>query len=838
MSYMGEEMLNGLTDDEIQAYIATPETEPHIVVDENRIVTVPDCLKRIAVQYDHNIETVTFDCIRYWDDHDMSTMHVYINYMLSNMIIGSCPADDVKVDENDENIMHFTWTISRNVTQAVGPVTFLVCVKKSDENGNEVNHWNSELNKEMYVNQGLECSEAIVEDYPDVIEYVLTKLTDFSDIAQEVIDARKGRIVAHTFSSLQKSLEADFEACITQGELESALASVSTDFNNSINEINKNLVGQFYINPNGEVGGEIFNDYESNTASGKYSHAHGNGTTAGGYISTAYGTGTKATGTASLATGNCTQATGYASTSIGNGTKASGDQSFATGLQTISSGSHSFSGGSGSTAAGNGSLAFGSNAYAHANFSYAFGHETDANNIHSLVTGHFTSTSRDYQVVFGIANDSNPNALFIIGNGSVVDNGTWTELSRSNALTVDYNGNLWVSGDVTTTDENDNEISLINTYQEIIAARKGRIVANTFSSLQKSLAADFDACITQGELESALASVSTDFNTSINEVEERIAYLDSSVATSTKNLLRILAHNVTQNGIEITVNDDGSVLVNGTASEDALIDIGTAKLVIGETYTLSGCPEGGADGGYSLYGVNIINWKKHGIDTGGGSTFVAESENILYRIEILKGNTVNNLLFYPMVRNSGITDSTYESYIDGTQSQIDILDTTLHASIGMTRKNLLKNTVGTVTQNGITFTLNSDGSVTCSGTATADTNYRYVVELQPNTFYILSGCPADGSMSTYNLFAMDTVTWSNIRRDIGNSTVIDTGTCTTWHVIIRIVSGQTVNDLTFYPMLRESFITDNTYVAYKDDLQTQINALLSRIEALESKVNN
>lgn len=51
-------------------------------------------------------------------------------------------------------------------------------------------------------------------------------------------------------------------------------------------------------------------------------------------------------------------------------------------------------------------------------------------------------------------------------------------------------------------------------------------------------------------------------------------------------------------------------------------------------------------------------------------------------------------------------------------------------SLGMTKsKNLLKNTVGTTTQNGITFTYNSDGSVTCNGTATADTNYRYIITL-------------------------------------------------------------------------------------------------------------
>ena len=57
-------------------------TEGHIVIGNDRYITVPDELKRLAVQYDHNIETVTFDCPRYWDGLDMSAMAVYINYML------------------------------------------------------------------------------------------------------------------------------------------------------------------------------------------------------------------------------------------------------------------------------------------------------------------------------------------------------------------------------------------------------------------------------------------------------------------------------------------------------------------------------------------------------------------------------------------------------------------------------------------------------------------------------------------------------------------------------------------------------------------------------------
>ena len=168
-----DELINGLSDEEFALYTANPTEEQHIIVDENRIITVPSELKKIAVQYDHNIETVTFDCIRYWDGHDMSTMKVYINYTRSDKYTGCYLADNVRVDEADNSIMHFDWTISRNVTESVGPLTILVCIKMVDADGNEVNHWNSERNTDMTISQGMECGDIIVNKYPDVITYLL-----------------------------------------------------------------------------------------------------------------------------------------------------------------------------------------------------------------------------------------------------------------------------------------------------------------------------------------------------------------------------------------------------------------------------------------------------------------------------------------------------------------------------------------------------------------------------------------------------------------------------------------------------------------------------------------
>ena len=164
-----DELLNSLSEDDISLQLANPETEPHIIIGEDRVISVPKELQRIAVQYDHDVETVIFDCPRYWDDLDMSKLNIYINYMRKDRYIGCYKATDIEVDGANSNIMHFNWKISRNVSEVIGELKFLVCIKKSDAEGYEVNHWNSELNTEMYISQGLEAEESIFDAYPDII---------------------------------------------------------------------------------------------------------------------------------------------------------------------------------------------------------------------------------------------------------------------------------------------------------------------------------------------------------------------------------------------------------------------------------------------------------------------------------------------------------------------------------------------------------------------------------------------------------------------------------------------------------------------------------------------
>ena len=142
----------------------------------------------------------------------------------------------------------------------------------------------------------------------------------------------------------------------------------------------------------------------------------------------------------------------------------------------------------------------------------------------------------------------------------------------------------------------------------------------------------------------------------LNKLEDKIIYGKG------KNLLKNTAKSKTINGITFTVNEDGSVTCDGSTSTNVTLQIPVPKLVVGQSYTLSGCPE---DGSFSTYILQIAGF---GSDTGTGFTGTwsdAIADDATVTIIIFAGATVSNLTFYPMIRLASETDDTYEPYYEG-----------------------------------------------------------------------------------------------------------------------------------------------------------------------------
>ena len=139
-------------------------------------------------------------------------------------------------------------------------------------------------------------------------------------------------------------------------------------------------------------------------------------------------------------------------------------------------------------------------------------------------------------------------------------------------------------------------------------------------------------------------------------------------------------------------------------------------------------------------------------------------------------------------------------------------------------KNLLRNTATSQTINGVTFTVNSDKSVTVNGTATDSARLMLgAVELSAGEQYTMTGCPSGGSNNTYRL---------DPRRTNGSVVVsfIDTSNGSTYipeadiklNIYIYIQSGNILDNLTFYPMIRKADIEDDTYEPSHEPTTTNI----------------
>ena len=157
----------------------------------------------------------------------------------------------------------------------------------------------------------------------------------------------------------------------------------------------------------------------------------------------------------SVAFGFCTEASGTYSFSQGRKTTASGDYSHAEGYDATASGVVSHTEGIGTTASGNASHAEGygtkaSNYYSHSEgcgatasgiISHAEGIGTTASGGYSHAEGYYTTASSSNQHVQGKYNieDTENKYAHIVGNGT-------SDTARSNAHTLDWNGNGWYKG--------------------------------------------------------------------------------------------------------------------------------------------------------------------------------------------------------------------------------------------------------------------------------------------------------------------------------------------------------------------------------------------------------
>lgn len=192
-----------------------------------------------------------------------------------------------------------------------------------------------------------------------------------------------------------------------------------------------------------------------------------------------------------------------------------------------------------------------------------------------------------------------------------------------------------------------------------------------------------------------------------------------------------------------------------------------------------------------------------------------------------------------------MTQSTYLE-IDGLPARVTALETAettqsavLARVINTGAKNML-NVFAAPSQtqpiNGITWTVNSDGTVTANGTASGN-SWFYLTANPANIQYgvetVLSGCPEGGSATTWEIQCVKQ----------GEATRSDYGSGTTQpsdynykYVACCVRSGQNVTNLTFKPMICAKIVYDITpqFVPYSPTNAELYQMLTSGTRSLQT----
>lgn len=268
--------------------------------------------------------------------------------------------------------------------------------------------------------------------------------------------------------------------------------------------------------------------------------------------------------------------------------------------------------------------------------------------------------------------------------------------------------------------------------------------------------------------------------------------------------------------IEVSGKFEPLDMDGGTTASSTSRTIGEATLSAGE-YIFS---QGYATTSLTPYLVLYLDGVRSGDLSTVGQTekSIKLTKSTVVRLDIevrvASGTTITTTKVYPMIRLASETDGTYEPY-----NGVDPSPESPKTVRGVKGKNQLQNTATSKTTTGITFTVNSDGSVIANGTNTSATDTAFIeintaVALKKGS-YLASIGNSEASGSTFGLVIWNTANSSEVYYVYNSETRINvTEENASYWVRFFVAKSATVSNKTIFPMIRDASIEDGTYSPY------------------------
>ncbi len=149
-----------------------------VINDDLRTMQIPESITLLGVESDDDVNKIPFQMPKEYCGFDLSTFEARINYMNAN---GDGDIYIVSDLAADGDMMSFTWLVGRSACAYKGNTKFIVCLKLFDANSNVIKEFNTTVYS-LPVLEGLETTEAVVQQNADIIEDILQKIEDAGSI--------------------------------------------------------------------------------------------------------------------------------------------------------------------------------------------------------------------------------------------------------------------------------------------------------------------------------------------------------------------------------------------------------------------------------------------------------------------------------------------------------------------------------------------------------------------------------------------------------------------------------------------------------------------------------
>ena len=288
------------------------------------------------------------------------------------------------------------------------------------------------------------------------------------------------------------------------------------------------------------------------------------------------------------------------------------------------------------------------------------------------------------------------------------------------------------------------------------------------------------------------------------------------------NLLNSTLQTTTINGVTCTSNGDGIYTLNGSTESFPPFRLADVYLEKG-TYLIDSFSYDG-DNPYLWVGKdgennNIINqfWTQP-------LTFTLDSKTLVsIHMVCVPGQNFSDKLMFPMLIKGTSAQKQYKPYIPSVKMLAEEVKAQNESlSVIGKCKNLLKPTLQTTTQNGVTCTKNIDGTYTLNGTATAEIDIligRTIKTFKKNTKLKIAGMPTTGKAFIYdsfNSFGENSFAYGFEGKEYQTNFEGRYSNCN-----LHIPNGTSLSNVIIRPMIVENLnVTYDDFVPYTGDGDT------------------